>query len=793
MRTLVLTVVVAMAWSCSPAVSLGDAGAGGGRQQGGGTGGSLGGGTGGGGVDAGASDAGLPDAGLPDSGLPGGLCLDSTDCPSPTLFFCNFVTSQCEPSCRTQADCSAAVRGQYALSQCAGVLGCQCDQGVCVPAQCSVDGDCGSAAVCRSGECVSAPAAGTVASCVVTPDLAVVRGGSTVHVTVLAQDALGAPVVPASVTWSPGTMSTVVGSPTGIDATYSTATFATPTRATAIHATIGTVSCTADVLGLPTSVPAGVLRVVVLDALSGRPVSGVTISTSLFGATNPANALTDVNGLTQQAVGAASSATVTAFHPDFDYLTIADYPLTSSTTTAGFLVLQLRRNTVDHVGGVVGTMSGIPQSSNTHDALAGLSIPFSLADLSTETLAGPPVPVDVVIGTAISQNTTMPLGSTLGFGAQPIKPTWAARGAAGLCAVPASVTAGTCGTRSAWALSEEIALVDLPISQLAGLGANLGDLRDLYTTLLGLGPLNQLSSTIVRDVGFQLQPTTRLADGGVDVTAATAGFTPLNLPYGQVHAGFVTVVSTPPLPQFGGAFVNGALGLVGANVRGRGWLPLGLGGAPNMSPVDAQVDGARGLTAGSLALRAAPPSNGIEGAPLSVVVLARTPRATSATTGSATTASISPVPGNRLLVDPLGLMPLSVPAFPSIPTGATYNPNGVSFAGTPARGFRFVAAPNVSDVSVVQVVLSTRDGHRWVVLLDPARATTAVTVPQPPAGFVDRTWLDGVGSTRGTLRVQTLRLSSSSRLGFASVVEFGAVPLDDLTGLMTGFASMDYP
>jgi hypothetical protein len=741
--------------------------------------------------DVGPTDSGVVDAGVPDGGSTG-FCLDDTDCPDPRFFFCNLVTSTCQPSCRTTNDCAAAVRGTYALAQCSGPLGCVCDQGLCVTAQCSNDTDCGSAAVCRSGECVGAPSASAVASCVVTPDLSVARGGTNVHATVLAQDATGAPVVPVLVTWSAvGSLATLVGSPTGIDATFNAVSFATASRAPSLRATIGTVSCTADVLVVPTTVPSGSLRVVALDALSGRPVSGVTISTSLVGAASPANAQTDLNGVAQQTVGAASSATVTAFHAAYDYVTIADYALGGSSATARFLVFELHRNALEQSGGATGVMANVPASSNTHDAMAGLTIPFSLVDLSTETLVGPPVPVQITIGTAINQATTMPLGASVGFGAQTIKPAWGARGAPGVCSSAASVTAGTCGTRAAWALTEDVPLADLPISLFAG-SSMLGDVRDSYTQLVSLTPLNHLSSTVVRDVGFTLQPTAHLADGGLDL-ANTQGFTPLDLPFDQVHAGFVTAVKAPPLPQFGGAYVNGVLGLIGANVPGRGWLPLGLGGAPNLAPVDAQVDGVNGLAEGTLVLRAAPPSNGIEGAALSAVLLARSARATAATTGSATSATIAPLPGNRLAFDPLGTTPLSLPAFPSFPTGATYNPTAASVGGTPARGFRFVTAPSLSDVSVVQVVLSTRDGHRWLVLVDPARASTGATLPAPPAGFVDRSWLNGVGSSRGTMRVQTLRLGQGALLPFASTVEFGAAPLDDLTGLMTGFASMDYP
>ena len=86
---------------------------------------------------------GKPEAEEEDAGVPDYSCLDDSDCPgehpSPT------VTPSTPRGAvgRSKTDCSAEVRGQYALDDCVGNLGCQCDEGSCVASLCSADVDCG--------------------------------------------------------------------------------------------------------------------------------------------------------------------------------------------------------------------------------------------------------------------------------------------------------------------------------------------------------------------------------------------------------------------------------------------------------------------------------------------------------------------------------------------------------------------------------------------------------------------------------------------------------------------------
>ena len=149
-------------------------------------------------------------------------CFDDSECPNAQLFFCNTTTSTCEPSCRSKADCSAAVRGQYALMYCASGLGCECDEGKCVGSLCSADVDCGGQ-VCRSGVCVDAPLASTVATCAVIPDYVVLKQGEKTKFWVSAWDSAKVPVVvKTGITWTAASGSVVVGTMTGNSASLPT-------------------------------------------------------------------------------------------------------------------------------------------------------------------------------------------------------------------------------------------------------------------------------------------------------------------------------------------------------------------------------------------------------------------------------------------------------------------------------------------------------------------------------------------------------------------------------------------
>jgi len=176
------------------------------------------------------------------------------------------------------------------------------------------------------------------------------------------------------------------------------------------------------------------------------------------------------------------------------------------------------------------------------------------------------------------------------------------------------------------------------------------------------------------------------------------------------------------------------------------------------------------------------------------MALARTPRSGAEVNGSGTSGSVLPIPGGRLLFDIDGGTPFDLPPFPPFPERAEYN-EGRADAGTLAvRGFRFAGDAGVAEASVVQVVFTNQQGRRWVVAMDPARATAGFTLPYPAPGFADRSLWNGATLPRSQLKVQTLRFArGGAPLSFAELVEWNEVNLDRADVYLTGFATVELP
>lgn len=779
-------------------------GSAGGTAQGGGGGG--GGAGAGGGAAGGDSDAGS-DGGLEGRADGGAVdCFDDTDCPDPRFFTCNTTTSRCEPSCRSNNDCIAAARGIYALEECDGGLGCRCDEARCVVALCSADSDCGATLACRSGACIAPPPVAAVASCALTPDRAVLKAGAQQKFSVLAFDATGRPVVLKSgVTWTAAAGGTVLGA--GNSATFTAGNAATASTAGVI-ATIGTLSCSADVETLDGTVAAGELGVLVTDDLSARPVTGATIVVSdATGATVGTSATTGGNGYAKLTGITGTKVNVTAFSASYDYLTIANYDLTGSR----FLSFVVRRHQVDKHGGQKGTFTDVPDSGNLHLAFSGMSIAGSLTDLSSSLLFGYPVTTQVKIGTAVDfPDAGLAAGTYLSFAQQPIKSSTWARGLAGVCSgagAQTSIAAGTCGTRSGWAIAIDPPLGDVPIDVLgSGLGnINYGALVPRVIPLFRSG-----SSSILRDVEFTLANTPVDSNGVPQIAnAGNAGYTVRDhtfSPPGAVRLAFNFVTRVPDLPRYRNTYFDLVTLMGAANVAGRGVVPLGFGAAVNVAPQDAKTDKESDLPApGLVHLRMAPSHHGIESGEYGVLLQA-TSQPANDVNPPATSALYARLSANALRFDPTGVLPLDVAAssgqFPLLPEGARYNFTSISSAGITGRTFRIPGFTTgaANPVTLVRVAFTDDFVHRWVVLADPLDVSaTGFTLPQPPAAHVDRTFALGMTTSgRSSMLVQTLRLSSdptatpATLLAYRQLVEANSTNADRVTDFTVAFASIDY-
>lgn len=735
-----------------------------------------------------------------------GDCVEDRDCPDSTYFFCNTQTSKCEPSCRTAANCNQRP-AEYTLDYCQGSLGCQCDEGKCVGSLCSDDSDCGSQ-VCRNGACVAPPAASTVTKCSITPSLAVVAAGSKAKFWVSAWDANNTPVVTKDgATWTAvGTAVTGTGTGTGNAAEFTAGSAAVTTPTDSVKASFGSVNCQAKVIVV--TAPTSGVGVSVIDELSGYPVQGAKVvvsdatGTIVTQGANP-SVDTDAAGFAALSVGTNTSYSVSVFHPDFSYVTVANYSGSSH-----LLSFALRRNALDTYGGYKGTFNNVPATSNVHAALAGMSLAGSITNLNITQLLGPSVPTDIKIGSAINQmGVPIPAGAYLGFGDQKIKDTIAGQGLNGVCGTTltdpssapdeAKIKAGLCGTRAAWALAGDVPLGDLPIDAVAGGldNINIGQLLGRIVPIF-----KKFNSSVVRDVPFTLIPTPGAATGNPDYSNQMH-YTTANHDFTQIPLAFNFVTKVGELPKFKGTYVDGLAIIGGASAPGRGVIPLGIGVGVNTAPADGQIDrlDAAGLGVGQVGVRMAPTHHGIEGAHYGLLMAAISAKGlTDASAGIGASALFPRLPGNKLVFDPTGATPVDVStqSFPAFPETAKFNFTDALDGSLAGRSFRIATA--VANVSVLRVSFSDDLETRWDVLVDASSAN--FTLPKPPGTLRDRLFDNGNSATggRGTMVVQAFRMvkdpltTGSPALTFNNYVELNDTNADRTTDFLTAFSFLTY-
>ncbi|WP_224369971.1 dickkopf-related protein [Hyalangium versicolor] len=734
-----------------------------------------------------SDDSDMPDP-YGDAGAPPSCTVDQ-DCPDPSLFFCNTAVSRCEAACRTREDCSVGKRGPYALPECDNnPLGCQCDMGKCAVSLCARDADCPQGLVCRDGRCGAAPAASLAASCQVTPDFVIGRTGTQVRFDVTVRDATGKPLVPTEgISWAAiGTSAT--GSGAGTSATF---TLATPTESTeAIEVQVGTAMCRAQVTVLAPDVAAGHVRVVVTDALSGRPLRGARVVISDAEGSITGSADTDAQGAAS--VPAQAVVDITVFHEEYGYLTLARY---NTATGSRDLVLPLLRNPLERYGGAKGTFRNLPATTNLHLGFAGLSTPGFALELAREQLMGPSTATSLNLG-GTQRELVLPASAYMALPSNPVQAEYSAPGVAGVCDaslagvsnVETAIREGSCGTRTAWAFSGDVPLTEIPPSLF---GSSIDPSQVLAQSI---PLLRRLQSSVVRDVQFRLLPTPG-ADSGTPDFEETSHFASVDHDFQQLPLAFPFALRVPSLPRYRGAFLDGAVVLGAASVPGQGLVPLGLGLAVNTAPADPNTDVQAGLPApGLVSVRMAPAHHGLEGSSYRMLVVATSNAdLTDVSAGLASSALVEPVSGP--IFDPKGTTPIAMSGtFLPIPEGARYNFDPTPYRGLEGRQFRFVTDPGLSGTSLLRILFTNRAGHRWTVLLDSSQALSGVRLPVPPVSFEDRTYFGDLTGTRSLMLVQALsaRTPEGDRLGPARLAEADDLNLDRLGAFTRAWSVLDY-
>ncbi|MCK8502200.1 carboxypeptidase regulatory-like domain-containing protein [Myxococcus fulvus] len=718
-------------------------------------------------------------------------CAVDQDCPDPALFFCNTAQSRCEPACRTRADCGSARRQEYALPMCDAPMGCECDMNRCVAALCAADADCEVDEVCRDGACVAPPAPVLAASCQVTPDVVIGRPGTSVVFNVWVRDAAGRPVVPLEgIAWearaprvkgggSGPRVALVLGEP-GVDRE-------------AVTVRVGSAVCSANVTVLSPEVPDGGLRVLVVDELTGRSLPLTTIAISNEKGEVLDTALTGLDGTAW--VPASGTVGVTAFHPDFGYLTLARHEVEQGRD----LRLALRRNPLDLSGGLqvdfveprVVTPPPLTTRARLRLGLTGLSVPGLFSEVSTETLLGFEREVEVDAGG--TRRLSLPSGTALWVEGE-VAPRVSAPGVAGVCDVSLSgvlepelsIAMGACGTRSAWAVTGGLPVAELPL--------NAFDLG--MDPLLMLGRLLVLSpdfhSSVVRDASFRLVPTPGLVEGAPRPEAVTYP-EGVSLDFEGVRLAFPFAVRVPALPRYRGAYLDRAYVLSTVAAPGRGLVPLGLGAAANVAPADPNTDADSRLgQPGVMFVRMAPAHHGLEGQPYRLLMGASSRAARDdASAGVATSLVVADLAGP--LFDPSGEHPVQTwSGFLPIPEDVRYNFDGAAEAR--GLGPRELRGEVDGPATLIRIVFTNRLGRRWTVLVSPDDLEDGVRVPRAPMGTEDRTFFGDHQGSRSLLRTEVLQVmgrDSRDELGPSRLAAADGPGLDHVGDLTQAASSLD--
>ncbi len=709
-------------------------------------------------------------------------------------WYCNTSTALCEPACRTNENCNPATRESDDLAQCAGALGCVCDEGKCIGSLCSDDSQCSTdgTSVCRSGNCVTPPDVATVTKCEVVPSFAVLAAGAKQTFHVSAWAGTEPVVITAGATWTATAgAGTVVGSGNKAELTAGSASFA---AADAVTATFGTVTCKAQAIVI--TAPAAGNTVVAIDELSGRPIEGAAVAvTDSAGALQGAVATTTADGHADVTI--AANQTVTVFHKDYSYLSIVNVaPATK------LIAAVVRRNQVDKFGGFKGGITNLPTDNTIKAAIAGMSVAGNITNLNITQLLGPSVSTDITLSDTIKvEDVPLPSGIFLYFNkvltghGTPPDGKVVGLGLAGTCGDATNEKNGACGTRSAWALTGAVELTK--IVSLAGAVTGGGfDLSQIGSLLGSVVPLlKNFKSSLVRDVQFSLIDTTWTAGGDADFSNVDgANFTAQDIEFGQLPLGFAFPVKLPQLPQFGGQYIDAVAVLGGANAVGRGVVPLGLGvGVNTKEPKDAVIDaiGTDGddgyVAAGNVGVRMAPNHHGLEGSDYGLLVLGISAAAITDPSAGIGISAIFPrvdkLEFTKTAVD------ISANTFPSFPEGAVFNYSPTATAG------RTFTVDQVANTGILRVSFSGEKERRWdVIVASGAKGATfklptlaAVFAANIPAGVTDRLYTNpGAANAdlkRAAMTVQAFRLTSDGK-GTGTAIDLNGYA-DLSTGIQT--------
>ena len=493
----------------------------------------------------------------------------------------------------------------------------------------------------------------------------------------------------------------------------------------AVEARMGTTSCQARVTVLSAGVPLGKVRVLVTNELTGRPIPGAVVAASDAQGVITGSSETDTLGVAW--VPATGVVSLTVFHNEYNYLTLANYDTQQGTRD---VALPLRGYLMDVLGGARGTFTGLSAPHQLLIGFTGLSLPAMGLDADHRQISDPSITKTLTF-LGKQYETNLPSNSYLSLSSTVFKAKYSAPGFAGICDerlleisdAEQAIRAGTCGTRTSWALAG-----DVPLSELS-LGDYESEVSFFQVFMQNPTVMRHFGSSVVRDVQFQLKyrPWKRHAYFS---SSDTEYYTQVNHSFQQLPLAFQLAVELPkPLWHFGMRMTR--IAIIGAvNTPGQGFTPLGMGFTrlrdDSQPPELVQA-------------YMAPAHHGLEGNPYRLFVIATDDAVLSPYVKGGAVSGLS-VPLTSLRSESLTASTVKLPGnFLPPPTGSRFNFNPFSDGHLEGRQFRFITNPAFDGATMLRVLFATITNRTWAVLLDPRHAMTGFRLPIPPGDFSDRT------------------------------------------------------
>jgi hypothetical protein len=622
------------------------------------------------------------------------------------------------------------------------------------------DGVCSGPLVCRAGQCTDKTDPDPTA-CELQPPFALVRAGD--DVTFSVHDTLPQPRLDdnSRYAWH---WSSTDGGPTLDEVSYGNYVVDLPSIIepgnVKVEATLGQAKCHAEIQVLGPNDPATFLRVVAVDQITGRPVEGAVVQVEHANTTKT----TASDGTAQFTVAELGSApnpfTVSVFHQAYGYVTWIGPPYGISSFGPDIRI-ELLRNPTDLQGGVKGRIQNLfDGTSDVHIGLAGFAQHGDLT-LNLSNFVGPQTSTSVLVG-AQSRDFEVPQGSELGLAGDQFKADFTALGAPAACVDQTE----PCGKGTFWTLGGDLPLDQLPVDNLFSLPSGLN--ANLDVILAGATPsLNNWHESITHDQVFPLGPP---VDGGFTVDPQNLTSVETDLRDGGVGLSVKTAISIPPLPALDArSGLSDAVVLASATVAGRGLVPLSVASYASITRfVDGGFDpnvnhtGLFGPSSNGVLFNIAPESNGLEGEPVVLTIVA--------------TNDLLAGPPNSGIVTPLSTCDISADGYCD---GSQIIPVD-GFLAVPQPGNysqikrHYLAPPKVSSSAMLRLGFSDQQGRRW----DIFSPWGNIDVPVPPSGVTDRVGQSYV--------VEALELQDP--LGPSD--QFSMLPLGHLDSYVARFSTM---